>query len=111
MATLVGFGFGSWGGGWLGDKIGRQKVKQGDHIALGPDDGLLACAHDRTDAVLAAVRGLEPGFELMTIYRGKGVNGSEIEGLRERLASDLPEVEIELVDGGQPHYSLLISAE
>ena len=24
MATLVGFGFGSWGGGWLGDKIGRR---------------------------------------------------------------------------------------
>ena len=24
MAALVGFGLGSWGGGWLGDKIGRR---------------------------------------------------------------------------------------
>lgn len=24
MATLVGFGLGSWGGGWLGDRIGRR---------------------------------------------------------------------------------------
>ena len=24
MAALIGFGLGSWGGGWLGDKIGRR---------------------------------------------------------------------------------------
>ena len=24
MTTLVGFGLGSWGGGWLGDRIGRR---------------------------------------------------------------------------------------
>ncbi len=24
MAALIGFGFGSWGGGWLGDRIGRR---------------------------------------------------------------------------------------
>ena len=27
------------------------------------------------------------------------------------LARELPEVEVELVDGGQPHYAYLISAE
>lgn len=92
-------------------RIGGQDVKRGDHIVLDPDEGLLACDEDRTAAIVAGLQRLEPGFELLTIYRGRGVNGSEVDGLRNALAEALPEVELEVIDGGQPHYSFLISAE
>ena len=92
-------------------RIGDTQVKRGDHICLDPDDGLLSSDADRTAAVIAALQRLEPGFELITVYHGEGVDAAEAEQLRLALAAALPEVDFELVDGGQPHYSLLISAE
>ncbi len=47
----------------------------------------------------------------MTVYRGQNVPQPEAEQLGEALKSELNGVEIELVDGGQPHYDFLISAE
>lgn len=93
-------------------RIGRTKVHRGDYLALGPNDGLLAADPDRTAAVRAGVGRLKKGFELLTIYRGKAVDHAAAEELRSALSLDgLDDVEIELVDGGQPHYDFLISAE
>ena len=61
--------------------------------------------------MLDAVRRLKPGFELLTVYRGEGTSQADSERLRESLAAEHPDVEIELVDGGQAHYDFLISAE
>ena len=44
--------------------IGGRKVKRGQTIALGPDDGLLAAGNDREKAVLDGVAAFAPGFEL-----------------------------------------------
>jgi DAK2 domain fusion protein YloV len=92
-------------------RIGRRKVRRGQHIALGPDDGLLAAEADRTTAVISGVRRLKPGFELLTIYYGAGVERVDAEHLAGALRAELDGVEIELVEGGQPHYSFLVSAE
>ena len=50
--------------------MGRLRVRTGQVIALGPDDGILAAGDDRTTVVLEAVAALHPGFELVTIYYG-----------------------------------------
>ena len=92
-------------------RIGRHKVKRDDYIVLGPDDGLVAVDADRTRAVLEAIRRLKAGFELLTIYRGHEINVSTADALRNAIGIEWPDVEIELVDGGQPHYDLLIAAE
>ena len=93
-------------------RLGRTKVHRGDYLVLGPNDGLLAANADRTAAVRAGIAKLKKGFELLTIYRGKAVDHAAAEELRTALSSDgLSDVEIELVDGGQPHYDFLISAE
>lgn len=92
-------------------RMGRHRVRKGEYLALGPSDGLLASDGDRTAAVMSAVRKLKPGFELMTIYRGEGVSRAAADRLRDAVRAELPDVEIELVDGGQPHYDFLISAE
>ena len=80
-------------------------------MVLGPTDSLRAVGDDRTEAVVEAVRGLKPGFELVTVYRGRDVGHAAAEQLRAALSAALEGVEIELVDGGQPHYDFLIAAE
>lgn len=92
-------------------RIGRRKVRNGDYIVLGPSDGLLATDPDRTTAILAAIGTLKPGYELLTIYRGHAVDHATADRLRDSLTAEVGDVEIELVDGGQPHYDFVISAE
>ncbi len=92
-------------------RMGRRKVRHGEFIVLGPSDGLVAADRDRTTAVLAAASSLKAGFELLTIYRGKGIDHAAAEQLRDALLGALEGVEVELVDGGQPHYDFLIAAE
>jgi DAK2 domain fusion protein YloV len=92
-------------------RMGRHRVRKGEFIALGPTEGLLASDRDRTAAVVGGLKKLKSGFELMTIYRGEGVSRAAADRLRDALKAELPDVEIELVDGGQPHYDFLISAE
>ena len=91
--------------------IGGRKVKKGQTIVLDPDDGLLAVGNDRTKAVLAALEALDPGFELVTIYYGEGADLAEAEALGGRVGEWRGGLEVDVIDGGQPHYRYLISAE
>ena len=91
--------------------IGGRKVKRGQTIALGPDDGLIASDSDREKAVLAAVKALAPGFELLTLFYGDGADLDEAETMARRIGATVPGVEVEVRHGGQPFYRYLISAE
>ena len=91
--------------------IGECKVEKGQTIVLDPDDGLLAADSDVASAVLIALDALEPGFELITLYYGAGAEEGEAEALAGRVAEWRPGVEVEVVQGGQPHYRYLIAAE
>ncbi|HEX5014607.1 MAG TPA: DAK2 domain-containing protein [Candidatus Limnocylindrales bacterium] len=91
--------------------IGGKKVKQGQTIALDPDDGLVAVHGDPNKAVLAAVAAFEPGYELITLYYGADATLAEAEAMSKRIHDIAPGAEVEVVHGGQPHYRYLISAE
>ena len=92
-------------------KIGGRKVKKGHTIVLDPDDGLVAVDSDRSAAVLAGVATLRSGFELVTVYYGDGADLGEAEDLTTALRAALPDAEVELVHGGQPHYRYILAAE
>ena len=49
--------------------------------------------------------------EILTLYYGETVSEASARQLVERLESQYPDVEIEVIDGGQPHYHYIISAE
>jgi dihydroxyacetone kinase-like predicted kinase len=53
----------------------------------------------------------ERPFELLTFYFGNGVQASQAHDLVERVRSAYPAAETEIVEGGQPHYMYIISAE
>ncbi|HYK95916.1 MAG TPA: DAK2 domain-containing protein [Candidatus Dormibacteraeota bacterium] len=91
--------------------VSGRKVKQGQTIALDPDDGLVAVDDDASTAVLDAIKALSPGFELITVYYGDGGDLSATETLARKIHDLGTGAEVEVVHGGQPHYRYLISAE
>ena len=91
--------------------VGNHKVRKGQTIVLDPDDGLLAVNNDSVRAVLAALKALDQGFELVSVYYGEGVEKVDADALAKRIVDWRSDVEVEVVAGGQPHYSFLIAAE
>jgi uncharacterized protein len=92
--------------------VSGRKVKQGQTIALDPDDGLLAVDGDPHKAVLAALGKLEPGYGVITIYYGEGSTLDDAETLSQEIQEAAPGLEaVDVLHGGQPHYRYLISAE
>jgi DAK2 domain fusion protein YloV len=87
------------------------QVREGQ--AIGLIDGDLAVAGEDLEGVVAEVveRLCDSDVELLTFYRGEAIGEAETQALVERLASVYPDVDIEVIDGGQPHYHYIISAE
>ncbi|MBN1933335.1 MAG: DAK2 domain-containing protein [Anaerolineae bacterium] len=50
-------------------------------------------------------------IEVVTLYFGEDVTTAQAQNLAARLQETFPEVEFEVIDGGQPHYHYIISAE
>ncbi len=63
------------------------------------------------DAVTYAVveRLLTEPRGLLTLLVGR--DGAKLEGVLARIAEEHPDVEVDVQEGGQPHYHLLLSAE
>ena len=91
-------------------KVSGRKVKKGQTIVLDPDEGLVAADRDRTKAVIAALRTLRPGFELVNLLYGDGAALGEAELLDRAITEAFAGVEVEVARGGQPLYPFLIAA-
>ncbi len=92
--------------------VSGRAVKQGQTMALDPDDGLLAVGDVREAAVLDGLAALGPGFDLVTIWYGEGATLAEAEQVALRIHERWPGLdEVEVRHGGQPHYCFLVSAE
>ena len=88
-----------------------KKIKAGEYLAL-MDGALLGSSSSPktlTRLLCKAVKKLTPEF--ITIYYGTDVPAEQGELLQEALADAFPEVEVTLVDGGQPVYYYMISVE
>ncbi len=92
-------------------KLNGVHVKEGDAIGL-LDDELVVATHSFDEAVhwLLAEADLDDR-ELVTLYYGDQVTGTEAQDLTDRLFEAYPDLEFEVVAGGQPHYPYLLSIE
>ncbi|MCD4738551.1 MAG: DAK2 domain-containing protein [Anaerolineae bacterium] len=91
--------------------VNGVKVREGD--AIGLLDGKMVVAGETFEEIvreLLALTDLEER-ELITFYYGEDVIAEEAESLIERLRVEYPELEFEVMFGGQPHYPYLISIE
>jgi DAK2 domain fusion protein YloV len=87
------------------------QVQEGNLIGL-LNDTLVACGPDVVEVVSQATESLEmDDYEIVTIYYGEGVGEEEANTLAEAIERKYSFVEIEIKDGGQPHYEYIISVE
>lgn len=84
----------------VGDVLG---VVSGDITIVGSD------AEQVTREVLDGI--VTTGTELVTLVSGEGVPDGLVEAITDWIGSRRAGIEVEVVDGGQPHYMLLVGAE
>jgi DAK2 domain fusion protein YloV len=92
-------------------KIGNIKIVR--RQAIGFMDGELKAVGDKPALVLLDVikRSGTEKSEIVTVYYGKATRRSEAEEVVERIREKYPDLEVELVYGGQPHYNYIASVE
>ena len=86
-------------------------IKMGEHLAL-LDDSLVANGAD-VEVVFGAVAEALSRFapEFITVFTGKGAGEDETRALTDRIGAASPGSEITVINGGQPVYHYIISAE
>jgi DAK2 domain fusion protein YloV len=90
-------------------EVDGQRVGKGQHVAL-LDGRLVAHADDELSALATAATALT-GTGLFTLYVGAGVDDARRDAAAGRLRATFPGAEVEVVDGGQPHYPFIVAAE
>lgn len=86
-------------------------IRKGDYLAL-YDGQLFGTGRDLSELLkrLAADETMQRA-EFLTLFYGADVRAEDAENTRALFAAACPNAEISLLDGGQPVYSYLISAE
>jgi dihydroxyacetone kinase-like predicted kinase len=86
-------------------------VKEGEYICL--VDGQLSASGADLRAVLPSMlASMGVGeCEIVTVYYGANVSPAEAEQFADRIAELYPDVEVELLPGGQAHYYFILGAE
>lgn len=92
-------------------KMGDMKIKKNQAIGL-LDTDLVAVGNDALDVLNQVMSELDvEDAEVVTIYFGQDVEQVDAEKVSEDLKLKYPELQIEIVKGGQPHYEYIISIE
>ena len=75
----------------------------GDLVAAG--DSLEEVIDDLLDRMQAS------DYDIITVYYGEGIEAEEAQLVADHIQEMYPDPEVEVVDGGQPHYQYIVSAE
>ncbi len=92
-------------------QIGGVRVREGDFIGL--INGNLTIAGSNKERVVhdTLERMDIRKYEILTLYYGEDATRQEAEEAAKRIKGQYSRLEIEIVDGGQPYYTYILSAE
>jgi uncharacterized protein len=92
-------------------EVDGVQVRSGDW--LGIYDGRVVAADATGEDALLAALGFAPveGLEIVTIYHGSGAALDSVETVAARIREAHPGLDVEVVEGGQPHYPYVVSLE
>jgi uncharacterized protein len=91
--------------------IGSVRVREGDYIGL--INGNLTVAGQNIEQVIRDTlqRMNIDNYELVTLYYGEDITAQQAEETAKGIKAHHSHIEIEVVDGGQPYYAYILSAE
>ncbi len=81
--------------------------------AIGFLDGALIAVADKTDEAVNEVLAKADldKADVVTIYYGADTKKAEAEEINDNISAQYPNLQVEVVNGGQPHYEYIISIE
>jgi DAK2 domain fusion protein YloV len=89
----------------------NRRINRGDIIALG-NGTLIATGQDLNQVSLNALETFNLNqVEVLTIYYGANATPTAVQTLLQSIQAIHPNLEIEVLNGGQPHYPYIISLE
>jgi DAK2 domain fusion protein YloV len=92
-------------------EIDGVQVKEGEIIAL-LNRKLVASSQGLEEACLSLLEKADAqNYELITLFFGADLSRHEANRIADKIRSRYPDIEVELQDGGQPHYPFIISIE
>ncbi len=92
-------------------KLNGEKIREGEYIALKGKE-IVEHGENRIDVVVKAIdKSINSDHEMVTLIYGEGVDEDEVEEIKSRLLEMYPDIDVDVVFGGQPHYYYLISLE
>jgi uncharacterized protein len=91
--------------------ISDIRVREGDLIGL-VNGNLVIAGQDMDYVIRETLQRMNiDRYEIVTLYFGEGVSEQLAESTARSIKEKYSHLEIEVVDGGQPHYVYIISAE
>ena len=92
-------------------EIDGVNVKEGQFICL-LNGKLVLASNNLKDATLGLLNKAHTDhFELITLFYGADISRLEVDAIADTIRKEFPQQEIEVQDGGQPHYQFIISIE
>lgn len=92
-------------------EIDGVRVRQGQ--VIGMLDGRLVAAGDDLESTLMDVLELAVSdeAELITMYYGADLTPGQSNQIADKVRETWPDLEVEVIEGGQPHYQILMAIE
>ncbi len=90
-------------------RLNGLSIRRGEWLGLAAGEPVAGGPNFTDVAVTVAEHLLAPGRELLTLLTG--AERPPLDSLLERLSQAHPSLEVDVQEGGQPHYPLLLAAE
>ena len=92
-------------------QIGGVRVREGDFIGL-INGNLTIAGQNIEDVIRDTLQRMHiERFEILTLYYGEDITAQEAQETAKRIKGQNSHIEIDVVDGGQPYYAYILSAE
>ena len=91
--------------------VNNLSIKTGDYLGLA-DGKIILVGQDKKQLLLELVkRQLTTDIEIVSFYYGQDISAEEAASLAETVRIAFPQLEVEVYEGGQPHYPILLVLE
>jgi DAK2 domain fusion protein YloV len=92
-------------------KVNKINIKRRQPIGI-LDDELVAAGETNLEVINKVLKMIDlDASEVVTIYYGAETEASEAEEISASINKNYPDLQVEIIKGGQPHYSYIISIE